>query len=190
MEELVELKKHLLEDRPVPWEDLPDIALYMDQITSYMPRQFIHFGEGEVLTSAMVNNYIKDGLLPRADGKRYSPTHLAYLTGICALKRVLSVKEAKILISDAERGRDMEKLYHYFCSALDVALSDTAQRLDENTDEEHLSRLAMDLALRSYADQLACQQVLSILQTRQAATEEKPEKAKEKKKKTATSEQE
>ncbi|MFR8330973.1 MAG: DUF1836 domain-containing protein [Oscillospiraceae bacterium] len=62
----------------------------MDQLISYMPRQLIHYGEGEALTSAMVNNYIKDGALPRADGKRYSRTHLAYLTAICALKQVLS----------------------------------------------------------------------------------------------------
>ena len=62
------------------WEILPDIGLYMDQLISYMPRQLIHYGEGEALTSAMVNNYIKDGALPRADGKRYSRTHLAPLS--------------------------------------------------------------------------------------------------------------
>ena len=65
----------------------------MDQLISYMPRQLIHYGEGESLTSAMVNNYIKDGAMPRAEGKRYSRTHLAYLTALCALKQVLSVKE-------------------------------------------------------------------------------------------------
>lgn len=47
---------------------LPDIGLYMDQLISYMPRQLIHYGEGEALTSAMVNNYIKDGALPRPTG--------------------------------------------------------------------------------------------------------------------------
>lgn len=71
----------------------------MDQLISYMPRQLIHYGEGEALTSAMVNNYIKDGALPRADGKRYSRTHLAYLTAICALKQVLSVKDAGALLA-------------------------------------------------------------------------------------------
>ena len=42
----------------------------------------------------MVNNYIKDGHLPRAEGKRYSKAHLAYLTELCALKTVLPVREA------------------------------------------------------------------------------------------------
>ena len=87
MEEIRELKERLERERPVEWEAFPDIGLYMDQLISYMPRQLIHYGEGESLTSAMVNNYIKDGAMPRAEGKRYSRTHLAYLTALCALKR-------------------------------------------------------------------------------------------------------
>ena len=82
MEELHELKSRMEQERPARWEELPDLALYMDQIVSYMPRQLIHFDQGETLTSAMVNNYIKDGLVPRADGKRYGPVHLGYLTAV------------------------------------------------------------------------------------------------------------
>ena len=91
MEEIRALKERLEGERPVDWEGFPDIGLYMDQLINYMPRQLIHYGEGEALTSAMVNNYIKDGAMPRAEGKRYSRTHLAYLTALCALKQVLSV---------------------------------------------------------------------------------------------------
>ena len=45
--------------------------------------------------------------------------------------------------------------------------------------EEELPRLALALALRSYADKLACQRVLEILQERRPL----PEKCKEKTKK-------
>ena len=181
MEELRELKERLNQERPASWEALPDIALYMDQIVSYMPRQLIRYDESEHLTSAMVNNYIKDGLLPRADGKRYGQTHLAYLTAICALKQVLSVKEMKALIQDGLRDREPERVYDYFCRTLDKALSDTANALDENTEQENLSRLALELALRSYADRLACQRILSLLQEKEApADEKKPSKTKEK----------
>ena len=99
VEEIRELKERLERERPVEWEAFPDIGLYMDQLISYMPRQLIHYGEGESLTSAMVNNYIKDGAMPRAEGKRYSRTHLAYLTALCALKQVLSVKDAGLLLA-------------------------------------------------------------------------------------------
>ena len=64
--ELAELKGRLAQERPDRWESLPDIPLYMDQVVSYLARQLISFGEGDSLTPAMINNYIKDGLLARA----------------------------------------------------------------------------------------------------------------------------
>ena len=178
MEELRDLKERMERERPTPWAELPDLALYMDQIIAYMPRQLIRFGEGESLTSAMVNNYIKDGLVPRADGKRYGPVHLGYLTAVCALKKVLSVRDTGVLINAGRqaKGQDPEALYSYFCSALDRALTDTAQSLDAGAQREELPRIALDLALRSYASQLACARILDILQSSGPAEQKKSRK--------------
>ena len=127
MNELMDLKERMEHERPAQWHELPDIALYMDQIIAYMPRQLIRFDDREALTSAMVNNYIKDGLVPRAAGKRYGPIHLGYLTAVCALKKVLSVRDIGILLRAGEaRNKSPEELYQYFCGALDRALNDTA----------------------------------------------------------------
>jgi len=165
MDELQNLKDRMERERPTAWKDLPDIALYMDQLISYMPRQLIRFDGGNVLTSAMVNNYIKDGLVPRAEGKRYGPIHLGYLTAVVALKQVLSVRDIGALMS---AGRALEKTppeqYGYFCRALDHALTDTAQSIDPELPDRDLAKLALELAVRSYANQLACQRILSILQ--------------------------
>lgn len=175
MDELQNLKDRMQQERPTPWEDLPDIALYMDQLISYMSRQLIRFDEGPALTSAMVNNYIKDGLVPRAEGKRYGPVHLGYLTAVVALKQVLSVRDIGALMG---AGRALEKTppeqYGYFCRALDRALNDTAQAIDPEAGQSDLAKMALDFAVRSYANQLACQRVLSILQPQ----EEKKQKNK------------
>lgn len=166
MEELKELKSRLETQRPADWDSLPDLSLYMDQVIGYMPRQLIQYGEEERLTSAMVNNYIKDGLLPRAEGKRYGKTHLAYLTAICALKQVLPVREAGTLAGQhADRGA--EAMYGDFCGQLDRALKATAQRLDGDLEREELPALALELALRSYAEKLACERVLDLLRADQ-----------------------
>lgn len=177
LEEIRALKERLENERPVEWEGFPDIGLYMDQLISYMPRQLIRYGEGEALTSAMVNNYIKDGAMPRAEGKRYSRTHLAYLTALCALKQVLSVKDAGLLLASAAQGREPGELYEQFRMELDRALDVTAGSLDPTAGEEDLPGLAMALALRSYADKLACQRILELLRARQP----QPEKEKRKK---------
>ena len=166
MEELAELKRQLLEARPDGWDDLPDIPLYMDQVVSYLSRQTAVFGEGDGLTSAMINNYIKDGLLERANGKKYGQEHLAYLTAICALKQVMSVREMKVLTTVGREMRASEKQYDYFCKYLDQAMSDTAAHIDEDTSDHDLPKLVLDLAMRSYANMLACHQALAVLARR------------------------
>lgn len=163
MEELTELKRRLETERPAPWDALPDIALYMDQVISYLPRQQIRFDDKEPMTSAMVNNYIKDGLLPRADGKRYSRTHLAYLTAISDLKQVLSVKDMATLIPAGNRDRSPEVVYAAFLEELDAALNAAAAMVPDGVEEDGLPRLALSLALRSYADRLACQRIIELL---------------------------
>ena len=64
MEELLDLKDRMERERPTPWEELPDLALYMDQIIAYMPRQLIRFDDREALTSA---GLVLSGLSP--DGR-------------------------------------------------------------------------------------------------------------------------
>ncbi len=165
MDELQDLKNRMEQERPARWEELPDIALYMDQLISYMPRQLIRFDEGNSLTPAMVNNYIKDGLVPRAEGKRYGPIHLGYLTAVVALKQVLSVRNIGALMG---AGRSLEKTppeqYGYFRNDLDRALTDTAQSIDPEAGQSDLARMALDFAVRSYPNQLACQRFLDIVQ--------------------------
>lgn len=171
MEELTELKQRLANDRPDGWEELPDIPLYMDQVVGYLSRQLISFEEGDGLTSAMINNYIKDGLLSRANGKKYNQEHLAYLTAISALKQVLSVREMRALVAISREDRDSKRLYDFFCRTLDQALNETAEHLDENTADQDLPKLVLELALRSYVDGLACRRVLAIMAQREGRSD-------------------
>ena len=103
MYDLTALRERLRTQRPVPWDQLPDFSLYMDQVLSYMDRQVIRFDEDDGLTAAMVNNYTKSGLVPRAEGKKYNRDHLAYLTAICVLKRVMSTRDMDLLIREELR---------------------------------------------------------------------------------------
>lgn len=164
MEELRELKERMATQRPEPWNQLPDLALYMDQLISYMPRQLIRVGQGETLTAAMVNNYIKDGLIPRAEGKRYGREHLAWLTAICALKPVISMREMGTLFGALDDKGPAQERYEVFLAELDRALEKVAESLEPQVEEGELPSLALRLALDSYASKLACQRVLGILE--------------------------
>ncbi len=166
MEELAELKQQLTEQRPDSWDKLPDIPLYMDQVVGYLARQMVSVGDGDALTSAMINNYIKDGLVERANGKKYGQEHLAYLTAITALKQVMSVREMKVLTTVGREMRAPQRQYEYFCHYLDQAMTDAADHLDEDISDQQLPKLVLELAMRSYANGLACHRVLSILAQR------------------------
>ena len=89
--------------------------------------------------------------------------HLGYLTAICALKQVLSVRDTRALLETGSAGHDPEKLYAAFYQELSLALDCTAEVLDPDLPREELPRLALRLALRSYADKLACQRILALL---------------------------
>ena len=179
MHDLNELRQRLQTQRPVPWDQLPDFALYMDQVLSYMDRQVIRFGEDDALTAAMVNNYTKSGLVPRAEGKKYSREHLAYLTAICVLKRVLSAKDIDLLLREELRDdRQVEEGYAAFCASLDNALNLTADEMADRTGEDSLADSAIHFALLSYAAGVASSRCTAVLRSR---TEEPAKKERAKK---------
>ena len=170
MEDLTELRQRLRTQRPVPWEQLPDFALYMDQVLSYMDRQVIRFDEDDGLTSAMVNNYTKSGLVPRAAGKKYNREHLAYLTAICVLKRVMSTRDMDLLIKQELQGeRSVADGYAAFCESLDKALNITADEMELYLDESTLADAAIHVALLSYAAGVASNRYVSLLRQQQEA---------------------
>ena len=81
-----------------------------------------------------------------------------------------------LLAAGQATGKDSETLYNYFCRALDRALNDAAQAVDTDAKREDLARIALDLALRSYASQLACARILEILQPPEEGAVKKPKK--------------
>ena len=60
-------------------EDIPNIDLYMDQVTTFMDSQLASSRRHEndkILTKTMINNYAKNNLLPPPEKKKYSKEHV------------------------------------------------------------------------------------------------------------------
>ena len=189
MQDLTALRERLQTQRPVPWDQLPDFALYMDQVLSYMDRQVIRFDEDDGLTAAMVNNYTKSGLVPRAEGKKYNREHLAYLTTICVLKHVMSTRDMDLLIREEMQGeRSVADGYAAFCRSLDKALETTAAEMEDRTADNELADAAIHFALLSYAAGVASSRYVTLLRANKAqeaqdAGESAPAKHKSRKEK-------
>ncbi|WP_458406770.1 DUF1836 domain-containing protein [Anaerotignum sp.] len=85
-------------------EDIPNIDLYMDQVTTFMDKclaQYKRYDDDKVLTKTMINNYTKAKIFPAPVKKKYSRTHLMLLIMIYHLKSVLSIKDIGILFQSA-----------------------------------------------------------------------------------------
>ena len=101
---------------PIPWDMIPDFGLYMDQVITFVERQCKSlFMEGErVFTPAMVNNYVKFGLVNRPVDKKYGREQLAQLLMICVLKQAVSSDGMKALLKPLD-GSSLQTQYESFC---------------------------------------------------------------------------
>ena len=100
-------------------EDIPNINLYMDQVTTFMEEQLAHskrYTDDKILTKTMINNYAKNNLLPSPEKKRYSREHLLMLIFIYYFKNILSINDIQTLL-----GPIADK---YFKSQKDLDLTD------------------------------------------------------------------
>ena len=82
-------------------EDIPNIDLYMDQVTTFMEGQLAHskrYQDDKILTKTMINNYTKNNLLPPPVKKKYSREHMLLLIFIYYFKSILSIKDIETVL--------------------------------------------------------------------------------------------
>lgn len=103
-------------------EEIPEIDLYMDQVTTFMESHLSssrrHEGD-KILTKTMINNYAKNNLLPPPVKKKYSKEHLLMLTFIYYLKNILCINDIQTLLDpisenyfSGDGSMDMTELYN------------------------------------------------------------------------------
>lgn len=69
--------------------NIPNIDLYMDQVTTFMEEQLQstkRHKDDKILTKTMINNYAKNNLLPPPVKKKYSKEHVLVMIFIYYLK--------------------------------------------------------------------------------------------------------
>lgn len=81
--------------------DIPNIPLYMDQVTTFMDAQLSssrRYESDKILTKTMINNYAKNDLLPPPVKKKYSKEHLLLLVFIYYFKNLLTITDIQSLL--------------------------------------------------------------------------------------------
>ncbi|MBR4357644.1 MAG: DUF1836 domain-containing protein [Butyrivibrio sp.] len=190
-------------------DDIPNIDLYMDQLTTFMDerlkRSTRHPDTDKILTKTMINNYAKNDLLPPPIRKKYSKDHIILLIFIYYLKNILSISDIQTLleplkerfhVSDDELnlGGIYERAFELQEGELDPVVEDLKRKYEKSLEtfddaglsEDEKKRMQMFsfiilLSYDVYVKKLLIEKIIDNTMEKEAGDKEKP--AKEKKKK-------
>lgn len=102
-------------------EEIPNIDLYMDQVTTFMDEHLKsskRYEDDKMLTKTMINNYTKNNLLPSPNRKKYSKEHMLLLIFIYYFKNILSISDIQSIFNpltekfyNKKSGITLEEIY-------------------------------------------------------------------------------
>ena len=181
----------LSEIAPPRFEELPDLGLYMDQVTGYLNRHLASLapaGEEAPLTPSMINNYVKNGHIDRPTQKKYGREQLSALYMLCSLKSNLSIPDAAALVCFLSEGQGARAAYDGFVAtqkAVTDEVAATLAALSDDPSDKEVTALAHTLIQRACAERLAAEALIAYLteknEARLARQREQEEKERGKK---------
>lgn len=111
-------EKYLIRFRLPAWEEIPNFGLYMEQVVDllrgyldYMPPEL---KEEDVVTSSAINNYVRRGIMPGPQKKKYYRTHIACLLMICTLKQSLNMNMIMTILPKGNNEEQVRLTYDSF----------------------------------------------------------------------------
>ena len=149
------------------YHEIPSIDLYMDQVIGYVEQCLSPFRIHEkekIITSSMVNNYVKQGLISSPVKKKYSQGHIAYIMIICIIKQILSISEICDYIKRQIETVPIQTAYDYFAEKLEESLYaafTAAGTVDDGKDTEEA--MLIKLVATAFSDKIYLQKYLIFI---------------------------
>ncbi len=177
--------------------DIPNIDLYMDQVTTFMDehlRSSKRYEDDKVLTKTMINNYAKNNLLPPPVKKKYSKEHVLVMIFIYYFKNILSIKDIETLLTPITDkyfnggGMDMTYIYNEVLelekSRISIVSKDIAKSFNEaakcftdapEEDQDYLQLFAFicSLSFDIYVKKLLMQKLIDGFDTAENSKDKK-----------------
>ena len=176
------------------YAQLPEIELYMDQVISVIDKYIGAFSASgdPVLTPSMINNYVKNRVIPPPEKKKYGRDHLAKLLVICLLKPTMEISAIADIIENSEKLYGTPKMLDTFAETYEKRLSALAAEISSllkksGNGEDVFFAIATENALKAGPMKTLAHFAYSAV--RKEEPEEKSEKKKEKNKDKAKNEE-
>ena len=120
------------------YDELPNVELYREQLLTYIDKTLEPLDqcvEGSWLTPAMVNNYVKAGLLTPPVKKLYHREQIARLMVICIFKQVLTIESIARLFRIQMVTYRTSRAYDYVAQELENALANAFSTSPERSED-------------------------------------------------------
>lgn len=105
------------------FSDLPNLDLYMDQVIDEVNQYLAPITHTDI-TKAMINSYVKKGIVDRPTKKRYLRVHLAKILVVSLLKPILSLDTIDQAMKIALKLDAPDKAYDQFIDLFNQELTD------------------------------------------------------------------
>lgn len=168
------------------WTQFPGIDLYMDQVVTYLEKLLKLFdtdASGKVITSSMVNNYVKEGYLKRPVNKKYDRVQLVTLYIMSMLKPILPIPLIAGSLSNLTDEQKYQSFFEELTKLQDEAFGNISDKLTailENlSDEDYETTLrlfALQLTSEANARKIAAEKILQSLNKEAAKGGDKDKK--------------
>ncbi len=159
------------------WHELPEIDLYMDQVVGYLSQKLAVFYDTDddrrSITATMINNYVKQKIVPPPMKKRYGRAAVSALMVLFCVKQVLSIGLCGALISQClaevsdKNGDEAAQAFHdRFCHVFETVLHHTVAGEDAlscqpalRVEDTALTTAAIAFANQIYAERMILQKM-------------------------------
>lgn len=139
---LIKLLEEISAGNDIKLSEIPDIDLYMDQVTTFIDNKLGHHKrdpEDKILTKTMINNYTKSKILLPSKNKKYNRQHMILLVLIYYLKQILSINDINALFTpifksastDNSASEYLDEVYTVFLETKSSGIEDVCKMLSQ-----------------------------------------------------------
>lgn len=141
------------------YDELPNFGIYLEQLVTIINdclKTIIY--DDKFITSSMINNYTKSGIMPSPVKKKYYREHIAYAVVITILKNTISIYDINKGIIHELKKQSIETRYDDFCDKFENMLKMVMEGII-NKDSVGILDIKLDMK-KSYGLTLA---ILSVI---------------------------
>ena len=158
--------KKIEEFRLPRYREIPDVGLYLDQVTKYIEDYLTQIDDSTLsLTPSMISNYVKKKIIDNPIKKQYYREQIAYLIFVALAKSVMSLEDISLMIHLQKMSYTGERAYNYFVEELENVLKAVFREetelkeigVDKTLEKNMLRNAVIAISHKVYLDALFAQ---------------------------------